>query len=428
MTQKSMAISAHLTQDPIRVLLVNPPIYDFTAYDFWLRPYGMARIAGMLRANCALAFFDFLISESRDNWGRGRFADRVVTKPETYNGIDRRFRRFGRPRDSFRSYLSRRSFDVVLIQTMMTYWYLGIREVVEDIRELRPDAKIALGGVYATLCPAHASSLGVDLVVEGSKLDPLWHLLGLNPRYAPPYWGETLREVGILKLTEGCPFRCSYCSVPLIYPGFNARPTGETLMELEQLVRLGARHVAFYDDALLHHAEDILMPFLVGVLESRIQVDFHTPNAINARFITSEIAQLMVRAGFRSFFLGFESGSEVWQRMTGGKVYAHEFAKAVESLRDAGADSIIAYIIIGHPDSKDQDVEGTLKLAHDLGTRIMLSEFAPVPGTPDGERSRAWVDMDEPLEHNKTAFTSRLLGSERVTQLKALTQKLNQTL
>ncbi len=30
------------------VLLVNPPIFDFTAYDFWLRPYGMLRVAGCL--------------------------------------------------------------------------------------------------------------------------------------------------------------------------------------------------------------------------------------------------------------------------------------------------------------------------------------------------------------------------------------------
>jgi len=32
-----------------RILLVNPPIYDFSAYDFWLKPYGMLRAAGFLR-------------------------------------------------------------------------------------------------------------------------------------------------------------------------------------------------------------------------------------------------------------------------------------------------------------------------------------------------------------------------------------------
>jgi hypothetical protein len=32
----------------MRLLLVNPPIYDFTAFDFWLRPYGMLRVAGQI--------------------------------------------------------------------------------------------------------------------------------------------------------------------------------------------------------------------------------------------------------------------------------------------------------------------------------------------------------------------------------------------
>ena len=34
-----------------RILLVNPPIYDFAAYDFWLKPYGLLRVAGLLIAH-----------------------------------------------------------------------------------------------------------------------------------------------------------------------------------------------------------------------------------------------------------------------------------------------------------------------------------------------------------------------------------------
>jgi len=37
-----------------RTLLVNPPIYDFAAYDFWLKPYGMLSGAGNLRASICL--------------------------------------------------------------------------------------------------------------------------------------------------------------------------------------------------------------------------------------------------------------------------------------------------------------------------------------------------------------------------------------
>jgi len=403
----------------VNILLVNPPIYDFTAFDFWLRPYGLLRVGGQLRPFKPAAF-DFLVSRKRDEFGRGRFDQVTVPKPEPLAGVPRRFYRFGRAREEFLSLLAARQFDVVMVQTVMTYWYLGVREVIEDVRRMQPGAKIILGGVYATLCPDHALSLGPDQVVKGLDLEPL----GLPLSDGLPLWDSIDVEVGVLKLTEGCPFRCTYCSVPLVYPSFVARPVDICVEELRHLVSLGARHVAFYDDALLFKADHILLPFLEAVLRENLRVSFHTPNALNARFITPELARLMVRAGFKTFFLGFESSDYIWQRKTGGKVYSEEFAGAVRALREAGAVSITAYIIAGHPDSDGQHLEASIRFAAAQGARVMLSEFAPIPGTPDGEACRAYPVLDEPLNHNKTAFTGRLLGTDRVQKLKTLCREV----
>ena len=56
----------------------------------------------------------------------------------------------------------------------------------------------------------------------------------------------------------------------------------------------------------------------------------------------------------------------------------------------------------------------------------MLSEFSPIPGTPDGEPCRRWIDLDEPLYHNKTAFTLVSLGDTELNRLINLAGKLNQ--
>lgn len=87
---------------------------------------------------CSLSFFDFLVSQKRDAWGRGRFDKQAVPKPECLKDIRRRFHRFGKPREEFREFLQSRAFDAVLIQTMMTYWYPGIREVIEDVHRPLP--------------------------------------------------------------------------------------------------------------------------------------------------------------------------------------------------------------------------------------------------------------------------------------------------
>ncbi|MBN2320047.1 MAG: radical SAM protein [Acidobacteria bacterium] len=417
------------TMQSMRVLLVNPPIYDFTAYDFWLRPYGMQRVAGRIRHACRLSFFDFLHSRQRDSWGRGPYPNKYVPKPKVFSDIPRRYRRYGKPREEFREYLKKDSFDAVLIQTMMTYWYPGVREVVEDLRDLQPLAKIILGGVYATLCPEHARSLGADIVIEGFNLDPLWNILSIEPiPEGVPFWPETGQKYGIIKLTEGCPFRCSYCASSIFKPEFSERPTAECLAELEQLLRIGVRNIAFYDDALLYRPGRGLVPFLQGAIREKIPLSFHTPNALNARFITENIAQLLVKAGFASFFIGLESRSDSWHRATGGKVNTEDFVTAVRHLQAAGVQSITTYIIVGHPDSDAQGLEQSLAFAHENGTRVLLSEFSPVPGTEDSKKSTAWADLEEPLSHNKTAFALRRLGPDRVNRLKDLSRALNSRL
>src|SRR3972149_1361357 len=156
-----------------RILLVNPPIYDFAAYDFWLKPYGLLSISGYLRGKAEFALFDYLdrlhpfVAKQKklesDRWGRGRFYFEIIPNPKPLEAVPRYFRRFGLPRDIFKEFLGRQKpFDFVLIQTTMTYWYQGVREVIEDIRKAWPQAKIILGGNYVTLCNSHAQKSGAD--------------------------------------------------------------------------------------------------------------------------------------------------------------------------------------------------------------------------------------------------------------------------
>jgi radical SAM superfamily enzyme YgiQ (UPF0313 family) len=200
--------------------------------------------------------------------------------------------------------------------------------------------------------------------------------------------------------------------------------------ELEFLTRRGVENVAFYDDALLFDAQTVLVPFLTEILRRGIRVNLHTPNALHARFLTSDLAQLMVKAGFKTFYLGFESASRQWQEDTGGKVFSEELARAVGHLFAAGADpvDITAYEIVGHPDSDVQELEESMRFVHRLGIRGMLADFSPIPGTPDGEACRRWVDLDEPLMHNKTAFPIIRLGFDEVNRLKDLQRALNRTM
>lgn len=423
-----------------KILLINPPVYDFAAYDFWLKPYGMLNVAGFLRGQADFKLFDYLdrlsplATEQKpyksDEWDRGRFYYEQIPSPSILSHIPRHYRRFGLPRNVFETFLaSNQPFDFVFIQTTMTYWYPGVKEVIEDVRKACPDAKIILGGNYVTLCTNHAENLEADFLVTGTDLGPLWAYLGLKPNLEQPALWEVYEKlnVGVAKLTDGCPFNCTYCSVPKVYGKFESRNLERALAELQLLYKLGAKNIAFYDDALLFKAETVLMPFLSEVLRQNMKVNFHTPNALNVRFITKDLAELMVRAGFKTFYLGFESIAPEWQKQTGSKVLSDELVQAVEYLTAAGANrtNIVAYQILGHPRGDLQQLEASIRFVNSLGIRGMLADFSPIPDTPDGQLCGEWVDMDEPLMHNKTAFPIILLGFNETSRLKDLQRCLN---
>jgi hypothetical protein len=138
----------------------------------------------------------------------------------------------------------------------------------------------------------------------------------------------------------------------------------------------------------------------------------------------------MVQAGFKTFYLGFESSSPLWQKRTGSKVFSEELAQAVKHFLSAGAEpvNITSYQILGHPYGDIQELEASMQFVQSLGIRGMLADFSPIPETPDGEYCRKWIDIDEPLMHNKTAFPIIFMGFDESNRLKDLQRQLNRSL
>ncbi len=91
---------------------------------------------------------------------------------------------------------------------------------------------------------------------------------------------------GVIKLTEGCVYKCSYCASRVLYDGFKALSIDEAVSQMEYFYKRNIRDVVFYDDALLYNADKILIPFLEKVNEKfEGFFRFHTPNALHARFL-----------------------------------------------------------------------------------------------------------------------------------------------
>ncbi len=419
------------------ILLVNPWIYDFTAYDFWLRPLGLLYIASLIRKHTRfrLDFIDCLDRHStlsREEIkikpdGRGPFHKEEVPKPSVLKDVPRKFSRYGIPVPLFLDRLGQiPPPDLVLVTCTMTYWYPGIQLVAELIRKKYGRVPIVLGGVYGTLMPEHARTFsGADVVFQGAGEREIFSLLKdiLGDSSYPDYRYENLDEVpwpafdllsakDVLPVltSRGCPFNCTFCASPLLHEKFEQRTASSVVSEVEHHYREHkTRNFAFYDDALLMRKDNHIIPLLKELLPKKLPVFFHTPNGLHLREIDSEIASLFKKANFQSLFLSQESVDEDVLKKAGSKVSKGDLEKALVHLEKTGyrRSEINVYLMVGLPGQDIASVRESILHVQNLGANPRLTYFSPVPGTKEWEElvKKGYLAQDaDPLLHNKLAF------------------------
>ncbi len=406
------------------VLMVNPHIEDFAAFDHFSKPLGLWRLAAHLADSFTVRFVNAMTRlhpSVRTRFradGTGHFPRTVIPKPACLRDIPLYYKRYGLADADFISAL--KTFgtepDWVFVTGGMTYWYAGVAHTVSLVRSVFPGSRIVLGGTYTALMPEHAMSLpGIDRVVPHQDLekclDALEKILEtpLPRNLRPPDYGLAGEYYYAPVLTStGCVFQCSYCVGPSLaaFRQFPPESVADTITRLNR--EFGVTNFAFYDDALLFNSESHIDPILDRVIRSGADLRFHTPNGLHIRFLTAKTAGLMKRAGFRDIRLSLESSDPGFQQR-GGKTTSDDFRRGMEILKAAEfrRDEIRVYTLLNVPGQDPDSVEDTVRFALSEGARPMLAYYSPVPGTPDFDRAAGITNLSDPLFHNNTVYLRR---------------------
>lgn len=452
------------------LLLLNPWLFDFAAFDMWLKPMGLLYLAGHLRqqgyavtlidcldrADPELLRFQGRTTPNNRMYGTGKFLRHPLPKPAALQHIPETYCQYGFPEELFVRKLKAVPLPAaILVTSIMTYWYPGVFRAIALAKQHFPGVPVVLGGIYARLCPTHAQAYSqADHILQAYQPDKIIeyinHLTGHSgdTPTEPPFSDRSLFDAypafdlyphldyACLLTSFGCPYRCTYCASHILAPQFVQRSPESVFQELlHDYEQLGVRHIAFYDDAVLVRFATHLAPVLRQVIEAKLACTFHTPNGLHARYITEEVARLLFQSGFKTIRLGLETIDPERQQQTGGKVTGEELAEAVANLKRAGFTDkqIGVYLFVGLPNQSLDDTRETVRYVHSLGTTAHLCEYSPIPGTLDWQaiESQGGVHADDdPVLHNNSIFIFQhnRYPFEQIQALKDWVRSLNAAL
>lgn len=375
-------------------------------------------------------------------YGTSKYFKEQVPKPTPYLHIQRRYSRYGLPVDLVREkLLSIPRPAIVLVGSMMTYWYLGVQEAIRLAREVFKGVPIVLGGIYARLCYEHAlKNSGADIVLATtSPADILSLLLSLKiypgrAKVYHPYPAFELlnrQRVVAIETSRGCPFRCSYCASGFLNPDFERTPIEEVIEEIRFWASsYQVKNFAFYDDALLIRPD--ILRLLEGLCDIPYEVSFHTPNAVHAKRITREVARLLYEARFRTIRLGLETHLMGKERLYDNKLESYDLEKAMDALYWAGfrPQDLGGYLLAGLPNQTPEEVSKAIDYAQKIGLPPYIAEYSPIPHTALWEEAKraSLYDLDEPLYQNNTIVPCWPGKENEINALKNYALKVRQEL
>ena len=184
-----------------------------------------------------------------------------------------------------------------------------------------------------------------------------------------------------LILSRGCPFKCTFCTIPTVVPNFNYRKVESCIQEIQQWYDKGHRSF-FIHDSIINFRPDWLKEFCEKILEKPWQHGIHNLDAIhwggNTRLMSPlrdiDTMRLYNKAGFWQMITGLESGSRKVLRHMKKYPNVHGIREIFDNIRQINAEAaetntypirVMLQLIIGYINESEEDFQMTMDLVRD---------------------------------------------------------------
>lgn len=259
---------------------------------------------------------------------------------------------------------------------------------------------VVAGGPHVTFHPdealrfcdavviGEAESVWVRLLddIESGRLQPNYvgqptDLRGLPvPRY--DLLPEDFFVPRVVQATRGCPFACSFCSVPRLNPGFRTRPIPEVIRDIQynRFKHWWQRKLVWFWDDNLTAKRDYVKPLLTAMVP--LKKWWLTQASLDISR-DPELLDLMRRSGCIGIFFGIESfAAESLANARKPQNKVREYRAQIQALHERGI-CVMAGLISGFDGDRPETIRAMARQLYDAGIDVpFLSILTPFGGTP----------------------------------------------
>lgn len=185
----------------------------------------------------------------------------------------------------------------------------------------------------------------------------------------------------VVQATRGCPFTCSFCTVPTINPGFRTRPVAEVIedMRYDRFRHWWQRKIVWFWDDNLTAKRSYIRDLLAAMVPLRkwwlTQASMDIAN-------DRALLDLMQKSGCIGIFFGIESfGAESLQDAHKPQNKVATYKARIRALHERGI-CVMAGFIAGFDGDTPESITAMAKRLYETGVDVpFLSVLTPYRGT-----------------------------------------------
>jgi anaerobic magnesium-protoporphyrin IX monomethyl ester cyclase len=341
-----------------------------------------------------------------------------------------------RVRETVERLVAEHNPDVVGL-SVMTFQRKTAKKIIDLVRELKPDVRVAVGGYDPSLAADaytdNASGV-VDFIVRGEgeitfrevlraieEERGFDHIGGLSYRSGDRFYhtpdrpvngldngeikmpnrgarvleGYTIlgRQVDVIETSRGCTFDCSFCSIiEMRGRNFFTYSFDRVIADIRDAYDRGARAIFIVDDNVVLNVKRF-EALCQAIIDAGLNDIDYTVQAMTSAVANhgDTLAPLMKKAGFRYVFLGIENvleddlkflkaSSKNTKRENGEKA-GNATLKAIDYIHRNNM-YVVGGLIVGNPDDTVESIQINLEFAKKYIDWPYIQHPTPYPRTP----------------------------------------------